>query len=157
MNKTCSICQIFQTEGWEIENTPDEPNPDKFPEELYSLTVIHTNAGLSNDTIFECSKCKALYCRHGSVPGGSLDAMKTCYVERLMPISKEEVEKLITQKNQQEMKQTVYVQRYNACKSPQVYQVSSGAIGGEVFINMKCDNCGKEDTLDEYQLEDWYS
>lgn len=43
------------------------------------------------------------------------------------------------------------------CKSFAVTKKSGGAIGGEVFLTLKCNNCGFEDTVDEYKLNDWYS
>ena len=43
------------------------------------------------------------------------------------------------------------------CKSTDVEWVDSASIGFEIFITLKCNGCGKEEILDEYQVNDWYT
>ncbi len=54
-------------------------------------------------------------------------------------------------------KTTEILQRCPACKSTNISKIGSWTIGGEYFVELKCENCGREEMLDEYQLEDWYS
>lgn len=150
----CNTCGTLQPDGWEIENEPGEPGQDGFPPAWDALEFVGKKEPSSTDeALYRCPECGGYYIYSRSIPGGSYDAMKTWIVERLRPVSAEEAGKFALPEPPRE---TVVSRRCPKCHSADVQRIGGGAIGGEVFITLKCGHCGFEDTLDEYQLDDWY-
>lgn len=155
MKKSCPVCGIFQEDGWEIENTAEDRCGDKFPPQFLSLDVVRDGAGGPGDTLYRCPKCGKFYLHHRSTPGGSYDAFKTYFVERLTPLSPGEARAILEPKREEpaEVQSSL---RCPACRSASVRKTGSAFIGPELFITFQCDNCGKEETVDEYQIDSWF-
>ncbi len=157
MQDGCRICGMFKNDGWEIENTPENLYSDKFPDTFGYLTLYKDFNHIDIFQILLCPECGSFYLHTRSTPGGSYDAMKTYIVEKLRPLTPDEVEKYINNSEQSEkITGSTDGVRCPKCKSSNADKVYSGSIGGEVFMSFKCSNCGFEDTVDEYQLSDWY-
>lgn len=160
MTDKCKICGIFQKEGWIVENLADEDGLKKFPDNFdnlltYKVIKEGTYEGYYSEKILQCSECGFLYEYSCSLPGGSYDAMKTWVVEKLAPMIKKgkHLRKNPPPKQIEPEKFHEYI--CPACKSLDVECVNAGIIGGEVFISLKCNQCGIDDTLDQYQISSW--
>lgn len=150
----CSLCGVFQRDGWTTENVPGDSS-DKFPAEFENLYCIARRS--DSDEIYECSACGRRYLWHRSIPGGSLDAFQTYIVEALTPLSPEEGEDIVSKWSMPDAPPAERVRRCPKCGSQKVEQTGIGSIGGEVFITYTCGDCGHEATVDEYQMDDWFS
>lgn len=141
-----------------MENLADEPRQDDFPDAFGKLTAFEMKQNGNEDhSIYQCPKCGYMYEYMVSMPGGSYDAMRTWIVERLTPMMKngKHLRKNIPPKPKQYEEVHEFV--CPACRSYDVDCDQAGIIGGEVFLSLKCNKCGNEDTVDEYQLIAWRS
>jgi ribosomal protein L37AE/L43A len=138
-----------------VENPADEPASDRFPEQ-YERLITRTvkQEGQYAESTLQCPECGRLYSYKRSLPGGSYDAMRTWIVERLSPLLKHErhVQKPVPKL---EPGPATRPYRCPVCGSTDVDDVGAGTLGGQVFFSVKCNSCGTEDTLDEYQQGDW--
>lgn len=153
----CNLCCKFQIDGWTIENEKDEETPACFPKEYQELVVVESS--LSNGhgkEILQCPKCGLMYEYTISYPGGSYDAIITIILESIMPIFKNRKHLRKNVPTRQNIKEDK-IKEYECpnCKSDEIDVVAAGIIGGETFISLKCNHCGNEDTLDEYQIIIW--
>ncbi len=160
MDKSCRICGLFQKEGWTVENRADGPVMEKFPEEFHSLLTYEvknegTHEGYYRESTLQCPRCGRIYNYECRLPGGSYDAMVTWVVERLTPVMKKgkHMQKNIPPKPEKVESVPEFV--CPACGSEKIECVNAGNIGGEVFIELKCLQCGNDGLLDEYQLMNW--
>lgn len=158
--KKCSICGKFQNDGWIVENPADEPGVESFPDEFNKLLKYRvkregTLEGYHTDEILQCPECGLLYEYSCTLPGGSYDAMRTWVVERLLPVIKKGKHLRKDPPPPQPEYEEVHEFICPACNSLDVECVNAGIIGGEVFISLKCRQCGNEDTLDQYQIISW--
>ncbi len=161
MAKPCRICGIFQKEGWTVENIAGEPASEKFPDEYdrlitYNVAKEGNFEGYYKESTLQCPECGFLYSYACSLPGGSHDAMRTWIVEKISPMLKhgKHMKKNVSRKIEiTAAAESEY--RCPTCGSGDVEQTGGGSLGGQVFFSVKCNNCGDEDTLDEYQQGRW--
>ena len=160
MTKKCTICGIFQAEEWTVENPADESGMEKFPDDFDNLLAYEvikegTCEGYYSEKILQCPKCGLLYGYSCFLPGGSYDAMRTWVVEKLVPMIKNGKHLRKNPPPKQMKYEEIHEYSCPSCKSSDVNCVNAGNIGGEVFISLKCNQCGNEDTLDDYQISSW--
>lgn len=148
---SCKICGIFKENGWEIENTPENPFEDQFPQNINHLLIIFEKKNiLTSDIIYQCPECRNYFILRKTIPGGSYDAQKTYFIERLTPIKKEEAEEIIQNTTSQETPDNFM--RCSDCQSCNMIKTNSNSIGTELFITYQCQDCGYEITLDKDEI-----
>ena len=150
----CSACGDLSN-GWVVENAIDGSGPPDpgFPPSFQKLSLYRELPSGDIRQILHCDSC-GLYCIFTrSMPGGSLDALRTYIVQSVKPLSDDEFQELIHPRPS-EVEVSLRCPR---CKSDNAERSGGGAIGGEVFFSYQCNNCGFTDTVDEYQMPDWFS
>ena len=150
MTPICSICGIFQNEGWELENTFSNQYADLFPENYHMLDLYFDLENSRNERILQCPLCESFFSYQCTVPGGSYDAQQTYIIQRLIPISKQEADNLIATKQNQSAEPTTSEFKCSKCHSSNIVKTNSGTIGCEAFVFYECQDCGTTITIDGY-------
>ncbi|OHD12430.1 MAG: hypothetical protein A2Y34_11710 [Spirochaetes bacterium GWC1_27_15] len=149
----CLICGIFQKDGWEIENSKNEPYNDKFPKNLNSLTIIKQSISWGISALYQCPECKTYFLR---IIKDEFDyfAEEMLTVEKLYPITDENAQEIIYPKHQKPQFVEINISlRCSKCNSKNIEKLREMNVKDDILIWYKCQNCGNEEFMDYYNTD----
>jgi hypothetical protein len=151
----CKICGIFQQNGWVTENTVKSPERDNFPDNLDQMTVIKQNNGINRYALYQCPGCGTYYLKTMKDEFDNYDEVMVT-VEKLYSITDEKARKIINPApGDPHFTDINITQHCSKCSSGNVKKLRDVKVGEDYLVWYKCLDCGNEEFMDSYQLDDY--
>lgn len=156
MKGICPVCEIFKEKNWHIENKRGAAGESRFPDQFNKLIVYRSGVGADkNEFILQCPECREYFWYKKWLQAGEKDLKQIWLNEWVGWIPETMVNELSASSDVNPSSSEV--RHCPKCGSIKVCLAGGGYIGGEAFLKMRCNSCGYEDMVDEYQLQDWCS